>query len=406
MSRFLFVLALVFCVGVVSMQSQDHKTTAADDYLFVWTGDADHKGNDFLAVIDADPSSASYGRLVTTLATDQQTMRVHHTEYTMPASGMLFANDHDAGRTFIFDVRDPLHPKTVTSFTDMAGYMHPHSYVRLPNGNVLAAFQHAHHGDSGGQSGVSGGLVEIDDQGKVIRSASNADPAFANALLMPYSLAVLPDVDRIVLTNSSMHIDDIFSGVTYQVFRLSDLKLLKTAYLDVGENRYAQISPEEARVAPDGSVLIQTLGCGLERITAIDTNEPKSKVVYMFPGDWCGVPTIVGHYLVQSVPSMHGLIVLDIANAAKPVEVSRLKLSDVYFPHWTGWGEKTQRLVATSGTAPDRLYLLKLDQATGALTFDDAFRGVDGKTGFSFADREWPQGWKGTGAPHGAVFSR
>jgi hypothetical protein len=406
MPRFVFVLALIFCIGAVSMQSQDHKTTGADDYLFVWAGDADHKGNDFLAVIDADPSSASYGRLVTTLATDQQTKRVHHTEYTMPASGMLFANDHDAGRTFIFDVRDPLHPKTVTSFTDMAGYMHPHSYVRLPNGNVLAAFQHAHHGESDGQSEVSGGLVEIDDQGKVIRSASNADPAFADALLMPYSLAVLPDIDRIVLTNSSMHLDDIFSGVTYQVFRLSDLKLPKTAYLDVGENRYAQISPEEARVAPDGSVLIQTLGCGLERITAIDTNEPKSKVVYMFPGDWCGVPTIVGHYLVQSVPAIHGLIVLDISNAVKPVEVSRLKLSDVYFPHWTGWGAKTQRLVATSGTAPDRLYLLKLDQATGALSFDDAFRGVDGKTGFSFAERDWPQGWKGTGAPHGAVFSR
>jgi len=388
------------------MQSQDHKAAAPEDYLFVWAGDADHKGNDFLAVIDADPSSASYGRLVTTLATDQQTKRVHHTEYTMPASGMLFANDHEAGRTFIFDVRDPLHPKTVTSFTDMAGYMHPHSYMRLPNGHVLATFQHAHHGDSDAQSAVTGGLVEIDDQGKVVRSASNADPAFADALLMPYSLVILPDVDRIVSTNSSMHLDDIFSGVTYQVWRLSDLKLLKTAYLDVGENLYAQISPEEARLAPDGSVLVQTLGCGLERITGVDTNDPKSKLVYNFPGNWCGVPTVVGHYLVQSVPAMHGLIVLDISNAAKLVEVSRLKLSDTYYPHWTGWGVKTQRIVATSGTPPDRLYLLKLDQTTGAITFDDAFRDADGKVGFSFAEREWPQGWKGTGAPHGAVFSR
>jgi hypothetical protein len=406
MARFLFALALLVCVSGIPMQSQDHKTAAPEDYLFVWAGDAGHKGNDFLAVIDADPWSASYGRLVTALATDQQTKRVQHTEYAMPASGMLFANDHEAGRTFIFDVRDPLHPKTVTSFTDMAGYMHPHSYIRLPNGNVLATFQHAHHGDSSAQGSVTGGLVEIDDQGRVVRSASNADPAFADALLMPYSLAVLPDVDRIVSTNSSMHLDDIFSGVTYQVWRLSDLKVLKTAYLDVGENRYAQISPEEARVAPDGSVLIQTLGCGLERITEVDTNEPKSKLVYSFPGNWCGVPTVVGHYLVQSVPEMHGLIVVDISNAAKPKEVSRLKLSDNYSPHWTAWGAKTQRIVATSGTPPDRVYLIKLDQTTGVLTFDDAFRDADGKTGFSFAEREWPQGWKGTGAPHGAVFSR
>src|ERR1700683_405585 len=98
----------------------------------------------------------------------------------MPARGMLFANDHDAGRTFIFDVRDALHPKIVASFTDMDGYSHPHSYVRLPNGHVLATFQHAHHdhhaGDAGGPMGQSGGLVEIDDAGKVVRSASSADP--------------------------------------------------------------------------------------------------------------------------------------------------------------------------------------------------------------------------------------
>src|ERR1700732_4250850 len=32
-------------------------------------------------------------------------------------------------------------------------------------------------------------------------------------------------------------------------------------------------------------------------------------------------------------------------------------------------------------------------------------RDEDGKTGFSFADREWPQGWKGTGAARSSVFA-
>jgi hypothetical protein len=168
MPRLLFSFALVFCAVSVAVQSQEQKTTVPGHYLFVWCGDAARKGNDFLAVIDADPSSASYGHLVTTLATDQPTMRVHHTEYTMPASGMLFANDHDAGRTFVFDLRDPLHPRIETSFTDMAGYKHPHSYVRLPNGHVLATFQHAHHDATEEPIGKTGGLVEIDDAGKVI----------------------------------------------------------------------------------------------------------------------------------------------------------------------------------------------------------------------------------------------
>ena len=404
MQRFLLALVLIFCAARIPTLTDAQKTPAPDDYLFVWAGDAAKQGNDFLAVIDADTASPSYGQLVTTVVTDQQTMRVHHTEYTMPESGMLFANDHNAGRTFIFDVRDALHPKIVTTFTDMAGYMHPHSYLRLPDGNVLATFQHEHHTGMEGEMGTTGGLVEIDDRGKVVRSASNADPAFAGALLTPYSLVVLPELDRVVSTNSSMQEQGIFSGVTYQVWRLSDLKLLKTAFLDVGENRYSQISPEEARVAPDGSILIQTLGCGIERITGVDTNEPTSKLVYAFPGDWCGVPTIVGHYLVQSVPAMHGFIVLDVTNAAKPVEVSRLALSETYDSHWTAWGAKTQRLVVTSGS--DRLYLLKLDRATGALSLDDDFRGTDGKTGFTFADRKWPHGWSGTAMAHGAVFSR
>lgn len=410
MPRFLFAIALISCAARVPTPRDAQKTRVTDDYLFVWAGDAAKQGNDFLAVIDAYPASLTYGQLVTTVVTEQQTMRVHHTEYTMPESGMLFANDHNAGRTFIFDVRDALHPKIVTSFTDMAGYMHPHSYLRLPNGHVLATFQHENHigmqGQTGmeGPMGMTGGLVEIDDQGKVVRSASNADPAFAGALLTPYSLVVLPELDRVVSTNSSMQEQGIFSGVTYQVWRLSDLKLLKTAFLDVGENRYSQISPEEARLAPDGSILIQTLGCGIERITGVNTNEPTSKLVYAFPGDWCGVPTIVGHYLVQSVPALHGFIVLDVTNAAKPVEVSRLALSETYDSHWTAWGAKTQRLVVTSGS--DRLYLLKLDPGTGALSLDDDFRGTDGKTGFTFADRKWPHGWSGTAAAHGAVFSR
>lgn len=398
------LLAMAVFLSFVPCFAQAEEFSSQGHFLFAWTGDIDRKGNDFLAVIDADPVSATYGHLVTTLVTDQRTVRIHHTEYVMPASGMLFANDHDAGRTFIFDVRDPLHPKIATSFTDMAGYMHPHSYVRLPNGHVLATFQHAHHAASEDALGSSGGLVEIDDTGKVIRAASSADPAFPQAQLTPYGLVLLPEKDRIVSTNSSMHEDEVFSGVTYQVWRLSDLKLLKTSYFDVGENRYAHISPEEPRLGPDGSVFVQTLGCGIERITGIETEAPRSQLVYTFSGNWCGVPTIIGHYLIQSVPMMHGLVALDIQNGAKPVEVSRIKLGDSFEPHWTGWDAKTQRVVVT-GSEP-RLYLLRFDSATGALTMDSDFHDADGKPGFNLADRDWPHGWKGSGKPHGVVFSR
>jgi len=166
------------------------------------------------------------------------------------------------------------------------------------------------------------------------------------------------------------------------------------------------VDPEEARVGPDGAAYIQTLSCGIQRVTGMDTLRPTAKLVHQFPGGWCGVPTIVGHYLVQSVPSIHGYAVLDIADGARPIEVSRLTISDKYAPHWTAWDPKSRRLVVTSGEPGDRMYLLKLDEATGALVIDNAFRDVDGQPGFSFGKREWPHGWTGEGKPHGAVFSR
>ena len=399
-----FALALILCVLFFPLVHHESRADVSRHYIFAWTGDAAHKGNDFLAIIDGDPASPSYGSLAATLVTDQQTMQVHHTEYVMPASGMLFANDHDAGRTFIFDVRDALHPKIVTSFNDMSGYMHPHSYVRMPNGHILATFQRTHHGGSHDMSSLTGGLVEIDDEGKLIRAVSNADPAFPNERMTPYSLVVLPEMDRVVSTNSSMEDADLYTETTFQVWRLSDLKLLKTVSLDPGREGYAQFDPEEPRVGPDGSIFVQTLACGVERITGADTDDPKSQLVWTFPGAFCGVPTIVGHFLIDSVPVTHGLIALDISNPAKPVEVARLRVTEKVFIHWTSWDAKTLRLAVTGGDS--RLYLIKFDQTTGALSIDDAFHDSDGKPGFNFADRQWPHGWTGTGMPHGVVFSR
>ena len=124
-------------------------------YLFVWAGDADRKDSDFLAVIDADAASGSYGSVVATLPVGAVATRPHHTEHEMPAGGVLWVNGFDSGQTFRIDLRDPLHPRLAGSFRDAGDYSHPHSYVRLPNGNVLSTFQRrgGHH--------QTGGLVEL-----------------------------------------------------------------------------------------------------------------------------------------------------------------------------------------------------------------------------------------------------
>jgi len=210
-------------------------------------------------VIDADPASPKYGHLLTSVATGQKSNQAHHTEYEMPVSGMLFANDHNGNRTLIFDLRDPLKGRVSASFEGLGGFSMPHSFARLPNGHVLATFQFADRDWKMAMNARSGGLVEIDDNGKAVRNTSNADPAYGNEGLLPYSLAVLPKIDRVLVTNSPMGDDFLLTSNTYQIFRLSDLKLLGTYRLDPGPNLSGHVSPEEPRVGPDGAVYIQTL---------------------------------------------------------------------------------------------------------------------------------------------------
>jgi hypothetical protein len=115
----------------------------------------------------------------------------------MPDSGQLFANDHMAGETAILDLRDPLKPLVRTKFAGLAGFSHPHSFLRLLNGHVPASFQFqgnfSHEGmdhgvisvdDPSAHRGVHDGLVEIDDDGHAVRATSTADPTHADGPLM------------------------------------------------------------------------------------------------------------------------------------------------------------------------------------------------------------------------------
>ena len=409
-------LSFLCCWAVLAAQA-----ASPGHYLFAWAGDPAGKGEDFIAVIDAEPASANYGRLVASAASGIRTRQVHHTEYWMPESGLLFANDHMAGRTVVMDVRDPFHPKVHARFGDVGGFSHPHSFLRLPNGHVLASFQmegHMDHGmrdmagmsvampinDAGGLRGVHGGIVEMDEEGQLIRAVSTADPARPDDLLMAYSLLPMPDIDRVLVTNSSMR-DEDSTAHTYQVFRLSDLKRLSTNDLDAGPGHYGEINPEEARRGPDGSVYVQTTGCGIERITGIADDHPRSKLVYQFPGSFCGVPTIVSHYLIQSVRLTHAVVVLDLARPDRPVEVSRAVLDAVIAPHWTGYDAKTHRLAVT-GYGENRLFMLIFDPATGVIMMDKGFHDRNGSPGFDLSERTWPHGWSGSAIPHGVVFSR
>jgi hypothetical protein len=389
---------LFLCATVACAQS--------NSYLFVWSGDDAKQSNDFLAVLDADSKSPHYGQVVASVAVPGPTGTPHHTELEMPEDGFLLANAFESGRTMVFDLREPLHPSLVTSFGDLDGYMHPHTYVRLPNGHVLAAFQY-HGGHEPKSDG--GGIVELDERGHLIRSGSAMDAAAKSELIRPYSLVVVPALDRIVSTNMSMHFKSDGETRTVQIWRLSDLKLLRTLVLPPGPRGSEQEAPGEPSLLANGkTVLVHTFNCGLYQLDGIETDQPSVRNVKTFDGELCGVPLRIGHYWVQTLSSAHVLAAYDISDLAHIREVSRITFDGKQQPHWISPSEDGSRIVLNSGEYGDhRLFMVNFDTQTGTLTLDERFRDAgSAHAGVSMDGKSWPHGFHGDAYPHGTVFSR
>ena len=377
---------------------------AADSYLFVWAGDDAGKSADFLAVIDADAASPHYGRVVASVAVPGPLGQPHHTELEMPPGGFLLANAFESGRTVLFDMRRPSRPAVVTTFGTLDGYMHPHTYIRLPNGHALATFQYrgGHAKNSEG-----GGLVEFSQRGRLFRSSSAMDPAAQGELFRPYSLVALPHLDRIVSTNTAMHEKDGDTR-TIQIWRLSDLKLLRTVRLPAGPQGSEQQNPGEPWVLGDGkTVLIHTFSCGLYQLDGADGPEFSVRHVHTFEGKQCDVPLRIGHYWLQTLHSAHALAVFDVSDPAHMREVSRVTFDDKQKPHWISADAAGRRIVLNSGEYGEhRLFLLNFNPQTGRLVLDERFRDAgSNRAGVSMDGKVWPHGFRGDAYPHGTVFS-
>ena len=389
---------------------------AQASYLFLWAGGK--SGNEMMATIDATPGSRTYGRVVATASTGQVGMP-HHTEPELGANGHLLANDFGAGTTWLFDLHEPLHPRVMASFGDVGGFSHPHTFIRLPNGRVLSTFQY--RADSGaresarmdddmrmGGEHATGGLVEMDESGHVYLAAPAADTTIRDRRIYPYSVLPLPALDRAVSTTTDMDgADSAATAQWVQIWRLSDLALLRTIALPPGPRGNENQFTGESRVLPGGrSVYIHTFNCGLFLLRGIEGDHPRATFVKGFEGTDCGVPILTGHYWLQTVPGAHALVALDLTNPEHPTEVSRVTLPADEAPHWIAIDAAGRRIVLDSGGHGSRLFVIDFDRANGHLSLDQRFCDPGASSaGILLSGANW-SGFTGTVVPHGAVFSR
>jgi hypothetical protein len=400
-------LALTFAAIAVGLQTPTALKAQAKPsrYLYLWAGSGTSKktGTDMIAVVDADPASAKYGAVVGALTVDTAGMMPHHSEFNLSPSGPLFVNDFSRDRSFLIDYSNPVHPKLAARMMAVPSAHTAHSFARLPNGNVVATIQ---FGD-GKVAGNPGGLAEFDNSGKFLRFGSSADPAYPTSRIRTYALTMLPAIDRIVTTSSAMDTEIVAN--TVQVWRMSDLKLLKTLEVPKVDTDSSYKYPFEVRTMPDGrTAMVNTYTCGFYHITNLE-NDPKLERVMAMeqPKNFgCSVPIIAGHFMLMPIAYAHRYATLDISDPSHPVEVSSIATDTTFYPHWVARDPGSDRVVVDDqGDGAPFVMVGHFDASTGKLTWDEKFRDPGAvKPGVSFMKASWPNGLKGMMMPHGAVF--
>jgi hypothetical protein len=178
------------------------------DYLLVWAGDwnasdattsgaADPErlaamaasggapGPDFLAVIDADPNSPSYGRVVNTVTVPGVENEPHHMQYVWAPGDRVYAGALFGDATFVFDVSNLPAVELVATVgpLDTPCGSVPDAYWVLSDGTALGTYMggpnaagdpRCNGGDSNGFAGTPGELVRISPDGEVLGEFSAA----------------------------------------------------------------------------------------------------------------------------------------------------------------------------------------------------------------------------------------
>ena len=405
--------ALLALLAIAPLSCAKHIPAFADNvprrpsrYLFAWAGDESREHSDFLAVIDLTRNGDRYGTIVATAPVGEKGLWPHHTEHELGASKMLFANGFSSNRNLLFDLHDPLHPRVVERFDGVAGLSFLHSFARLPNGHVLATFQ------GHGPDNVSpGGLAELDETGHLVRSRSAADSSADQATLRPYSLAVAPSLDRVVVALTYMpiptwsplraSIEHDHAGNEVQVYRLSDLSLIKTIRLPTND------APNEPRVLQDGrTVLVNTGACRLYHVTGLEGVDPQLELVHEEMSKGCAMPVVIGDYWVQASAANHRVFSLDVHDLKNVRTVSSVSFDERQRPHWLATDGSRIVVVNEPNTMSERrIWMLQMNRADGRLTLDSAFRDAgSSRPGIAFDRVDWPHGATGTAVPHGTVF--
>ena len=415
----------------------DKPLFTGEPYLLVWAGDADRQNADFLAVIDADPTSPSYGKVVKTYPVRSRGNEPQGLETDPRDDRRVFAAGLLTNRTFTFDVRQPLAARLL--HVDEPGHGRelggPHQIVNLPDGHVAVTCAEPlrYLNDPRELLTAPGGLIELSADGEFVREVKAGDGDTRSLIVAPDGIAAAPSLDRVLTTNTAHGYvatarGERMPGISVQVWRLRDLSLLHTVVLEAGprgEENLAPLTPRFLRRTP--LVYVNTdLGGALYASDSVHTDVPSFRLVFDFgPGTLAGGAAVTpdDRFYVTALAGSSRVASLDLEDPWHPKAVSAVRFdrnpeqtgnAREGGPHWLTMSADGTR-VAVSDYGVDvptfvqdgdhRVYVVRLDPSSGRLRIDGAFRDeLTGEVGVDFNRTRWPHGDTGPARPAGLLF--
>jgi hypothetical protein len=411
-----------------------------EPYLVIWAGDADRNDSDFLAVVNANPSSRHYGKVIASVPVRSSGNEPQELNDGFRYDGRVFASGMLGNRVFVFDLRNPEAPKlAAVADLDDRRYWAPRGIVSLPNGHVAVACpDRAHHvGLPREVTGAPGGLVELDANGRVTREISAGSDDSRGYIVAPSGITAAPAA-RAVVTTSQAHgyaasaRGEPAVGITVQVWKGADLKLRRTIALEAGPRGEENLGPITARAMRKRPIAYVNTheGGALYVSDSIGIDDTAFRFAFDFGAGSFPVGAAVtpdDRYYVTALSGRQQVVLLDLSDPLRPRLQSSVRLDRDPEPSAKRAGRPRaggpgglamasdgSRIAVANYTvdAPTyrrdgdhRVYLLRLDVEEGQLRVDNAFRDeTTDEVGIDFNRTKWPHGATGAARPRGLLF--
>ncbi len=399
-------------------------------YLLVWAGDADRRHNDFLAVIDANWESRTYGTVLRTIPVRSAGNEPQELNAEMRGDGLVFATGILSGRTFVFDLRDPLKGRLVATDDPRQSrpLAAPRGVVSLPDGRVvvLCPDRSGYRGEAREVLAAAGGLRLFAPDGRHMKDIVAPGPR--SFIVAPAGGAARADLGLLVTTNQahgyvSTTQGPLMPGITVQVWSLPELALKSTPVLEAGPRGDENLGPRTARWFRDRPFLLVNTheGGALYVSDSLTLPNPVFRLVRDFGAGSRPVGAAItpdDRFYVTALAGANRVVVLDVHDPWKPRLVSEVDLArlpgDGSGPSALAMSLDGRRVAVATYTmdvptyrldGSRRVYMLRLDRGTGGLRVDSTFRDeLTGGIGVDFGRSTWPHGQTGAARPHGVLF--